>query len=174
MFAIEHSGVTPDVVVMAKGIASGFPMAAIGAPASLMARWPAGAHGGTYGGNPMGCAAALATLDVIADEHLVEHAAARGARLVEGLRRLQSEHPGLADVRGLGLMVGCELRDASGAPDAARTDAVLAHCRDQGRVLLMSCGTDSNVVRWIPPLVVDDAQIDQGLAAFAAALAATA
>jgi len=173
MFAIEHSGVAPDVIVMAKGIASGFPLAAVGAPAALMARWPTGAHGGTYGGNPIGCAAALATIDVIVDDGLVENAAARGAQLVDGLTLVRATEPGLADVRGLGLMVGCELVDASGAPDAARTEAVLAHCRTAGRLLLMSCGTNGNVVRWIPPLIVDAAQVEQGLAAFAAALSAT-
>ncbi|HEX5615801.1 MAG TPA: aminotransferase class III-fold pyridoxal phosphate-dependent enzyme [Acidimicrobiia bacterium] len=173
MFAIDHSGVRPDIVVMAKGIASGFPIAGIGASAALMERWPVGAHGGTYGGNPIGCAAALATIAVIRDEGLVGNAAARGAQLMDGLAKLQADHPGLGDVRGLGLMVGCELVDDRGRPDAARTAAILAHARDEHRVLFMSCGTNGNIVRWMPPLVVSADEIDRGLAAFASALAAT-
>lgn len=173
MFAIEHSDVRPDIVVMAKGMASGFPIAAIGAPASLMARWPQGSHGGTYGGNPIGCAAALATIEVIEEEGLVANAAQRGAQLQVGLDALHAAEPGLGGVRGLGLMLGCRLVDASGSPDAARTGAVLRHCVEQQRVLLMSCGTDSDVVRWMPPLVVTAAEIDRGLAAFADALTAT-
>ena len=100
MFAVEHAGVEPDIIVMAKGIASGFPIAAIGARADLMARWQRGAHGGTYGANPMGCAAALATIDVILEEQLVARAAARGKRLTDGLHALQAEHEGVGDVRG--------------------------------------------------------------------------
>ena len=174
MFAVEHSGVQPDVLVMAKGIASGFPFAAIGASEAIMGRWPVGSHGGTYGGNPIGCAAALATIAVLLDEHLVDNASARGQQLFDGLAKLQADQPGLGDVRGLGLMIGCELVDADRAPDAARTAAVLDHCRDQGHVLFMSCGTHGNVVRWMPPLVVSAEEIDRGLAAFGAALVATA
>ncbi len=173
MFAVEHAAVRPDVVVMAKGMASGFPISAIGAPSALMARWPQGSHGGTYGGNPIGCAAALATIEVILDEGLLANASARGERLLAGLTSLAGEHPVLGDVRGLGLMVATELVDDSGAPDAARTAAVIRHCKEESRVLLMSCGTNGNIVRWMPPLVVSQAEIDQGLDAFAAALAAS-
>jgi 4-aminobutyrate aminotransferase len=173
MFAVEHSGVEPDIMVMAKGIASGFPIAAIGARTELMARWNRGAHGGTYGANPMGCAAALATIDVILEEQLVIRSGARGHRLVEGLHALQSQHPGIGDVRGLGLMVAAELTRADGSPDAARTSAVLAHCLEAGHLVLMSCGADANVVRFMPPLVVSESEIDQALATFGAALAAT-
>jgi 4-aminobutyrate aminotransferase-like enzyme len=159
---------------MAKGIASGFPISAIGASAELMDRWPIGAHGGTYGGNPIGCAAALATIDVLTAPGFMDAVRARGDQLRAGLHGLAADHPGLADVRGPGLMVGCELMTAAGTPDATRTAAVIAHCRDEGSVLLMNAGTDGNVVRWMPPLVVDAAEIDRGLAAFGAALAATA
>jgi len=173
MFAVEHSAVEPDIMVMAKGIASGFPIAAIGARAELMARWSRGAHGGTYGANPMGCAAALATIDVILEEQLVTRSAARGRRLFEGLRALQSRHAGVGDVRGLGLMVAAELTTPDGSPDAARTSAVMAHCLQQHHLVLMSCGADSDVVRFMPPLVVNEAEIDRALAAFDAALTAT-
>ena len=173
MFAVEHSGVRPDVVVMAKGIASGFPISAVGASSELMDRWPRGSHGGTYGGNPIGCAAALATIDVIVDEALVVNAAERGDQLLAGLSRLRADHPVLADVRGLGLMVATELVDRAGAPDAERTAAAIRHCLERGRVLFMSCGTNGNIVRWMPPLIVSAAEIESALEAFAAALAAT-
>ncbi len=173
MFAVEASGVAPDIVVMAKGIASGFPIAAIGARSELMDRWPKGAHGGTYGGNPIGCAAALATIDVIVDEDLCGNARARGAQLTEGLRALQDGHPALGEVRGPGLMVGCELVTPDGRPDADRTAAVIAHCLGESRMLLMNAGTFGNVVRWMPPLVVSESEIDRGLTAFEAALVAS-
>ena len=173
MFAVEHAGIEPDIIVMAKGIASGFPIAAIGARSELMARWNRGAHGGTYGANPIGCAAALATIDVILEEQLVIRSAARGRRLTDGLHAIQSRHPGVGDVRSLGLMVAVELVKADGTPDAARTSAVLAHCLEEHHLVLMSCGADGNVVRFMPPLVVSETEIDQAIAAFDSALAAT-
>jgi 4-aminobutyrate aminotransferase-like enzyme len=174
MFAVEHADVVPDIIVMAKGIASGFPIAGIGASAGLMSQWPQGAHGGTYGGNPIGCAAALATIDVIEQEHLVDNARDRGRQLVEALAKLQADNAGIGDVRGLGLMVGTELVDPEGGPAAARTAAIMRHCLDESNVIFMNCGTGNNVLRWMPPLVVTAAEIDRGVAAFAAALKATA
>jgi 4-aminobutyrate aminotransferase-like enzyme len=175
MFAIEPSGVRPDILVMAKGIASGFPFAAIGAPAGLMARWPVGSHGGTYGGNPMGCAAALATIDVLTGEGFLDNVNARGDQLRDGLRKVAAEHPVVADVRGPGLMVAAEFRDPStGAPDAARTAAVVAHCRTENHLLLMNAGTWGNVIRFMPPLVVDEAEMALAVDAVAAAVRATA
>ncbi|MGZ4711635.1 MAG: aspartate aminotransferase family protein [Acidimicrobiia bacterium] len=173
MFAIEASGVEPDVVVMAKGIASGFPISAIGSSAELMGRWPIGSHGGTYGGNPIGCAAALATIDVLTAPGFLADVEARGTQLRAGLRAHLDAHGVTADVRGPGLMVGCELVTSDGAPDAARVAVVAAHCRDDGRVLLMNAGTAGNVLRWMPPLVVSEAEIETGIAAFGAALGAT-
>jgi 4-aminobutyrate aminotransferase len=173
MFAVEHAGVEPDIMVMAKGIASGFPISAVGARADLMARWNRGAHGGTYGANPVGCAAALATIDVILEEQLVDRSAARGRQLTQGLRAIQNRQSGVGDVRSLGLMVAAELTKPDGSPDASRTAAVMAHCLEEAHLVLMSCGADGNVVRFMPPLVVSEAQIDQALAAFEAALAAT-
>jgi 4-aminobutyrate aminotransferase len=164
MFACEQSGVRPDVLVMAKGIASGFPLAAIGAPAEIMARWPKGAHGGTYGGNPMGCAAALATIDVLTEPGFLANVTERGEQLRTGLGALDGG--ALAAVRGPGLMVGAVLRDAAAVP------RIIERCREDGRLLLMSAGTDGDVVRWMPPLVVTAEEIDRGVAAFAAALLA--
>lgn len=175
MFALEHAGVCPDVLVMAKGIASGFPISAIGAPASTMARWAPGAHGGTYGGNPIGAAAALATIEVLTEPGFLGEVAARGGQLVEGLRALQHDHPAIGDVRGLGLMIGTEfVRPGTREPDAARVAAVQQHCLRDGRLILMSCGTYGNVLRWMPPLVVSDVEIGEALATFTRALEATA
>ncbi len=174
MFAIEAAGVDPDIVVMAKGIASGFPISAIGASADIMRRWPTGAHGGTYGGNPIGCAAALATIDVLTAPGFLENVRVRGEQLRRGLRDLAAAHPDLGDVRGPGLMVGCELMTPAGSPDAARVAAIAAHCRDEGRLLLMNAGTAGNVLRWMPPLVVTEAEIATALSAFRAAVVATA
>ncbi len=174
MFAVEHHGVRPDVLMMAKGIASGFPFAAIGASAELMARWPVGSHGGTYGGNPIGCAAALATIEVLVDDGVIDNAAARGDQLVRALRARQPGDKGLADVRALGLMVATELVDRHGEPDAPRVAAIIRSCLEQHRVLFMNCGTYGNVLRWMPPLVVTAEEIDRAVAAFSDALAATA
>jgi 4-aminobutyrate aminotransferase len=174
MFAVEHHGVRPDILVLAKGLGSGFPISAIGAPAELMARWPRGSHGGTYGGNPIGCAAALATIDVLTEDGFLDHVAARGRQLAAGLAEACAADPGVAEVRSLGLMVAVEFRRPdSGAPDSARVVSLLQRCLDDGRLVLMSAGTYSQVVRFMPPLVVSAAEIDQALRVFEKALEAT-
>jgi 4-aminobutyrate aminotransferase-like enzyme len=175
MFAIEPSGVVPDVLVMAKGIASGFPLSAIGASADLMARWPKGSHGGTYGGNPIGCAAALATIDVLTEPGFLDAVNARGEQLRAGLDSIVAGHDLRAEVRGPGLMVGLELGDpARGTHDPERVGRVIAHAREEGHVLLMNAGTYGNVVRFMPPLVVTAEEVDRALAAVSAAFGATA
>lgn len=175
MFYVERSGVRPDILVMAKGIASGFPIAAIGASAELMQRWPVGSHGGTYGGNPIGCAAALATIEVLTADGFLDAVDARGEQLRAGLSTLADAHPVIADVRGPGLMVAIEFRDpVTGEPDAARTASVIAHCREQSRVLLMNAGTWGNVIRFMPPLVISEDEVALVLDAVGAAMAATA
>jgi 4-aminobutyrate aminotransferase-like enzyme len=172
MFAIEQAGVVPDVVVMAKGLASGFPISAIGASAELMAKWPKGSHGGTYGGNPIGCAAALATVDVLTEPGFLDTVNARGDQLRDGLRRIVAEHGLSAEVRGPGLMVGLELGDPeAGTHDTARVGQVIAHCREESRLLLMNAGTYGNVVRFMAPLVVTGAEVTRALAAVDSAFA---
>ncbi len=168
-FALEHSGVVPDIMVMAKGIASGLPLSGIAARADLMERWKVGTHGGTYGGNAVACAAAVATIDVIREEGLIENAQARGAQLMAGLRRLQAEFPIIGDVRGLGLMIGVEFTHPDGTPAADVAKAVTHACFKRG-LLLLTCGPWSNTVRWIPPLVVTEAQVEEALRIFADAL----
>ncbi len=161
MFAVEHSGVRPDIIVMAKGIASGFPFSAIGSTTEIMASWPVGSHGGTYGGNPIGAAAALATIGVIRDEHLVENARDRGQQLADGMRELAERHKSISEVRSLGLMVGVSLvEQESGRPDAALVQRVLGHLLEDSKIIAMSAGTFGNVIRWMPPLVISKEQID--------------
>ena len=170
-FAYEHAGITPDIIVMAKGLASGMPMSAIASRSDLMDHWTPGTHGGTYGGgNAIALAAACATIDVIRDEGLVENAAKMGNHLVRQLREMQGRHPARGDVRGRGLMVGVEFTDANGKPDEPTATAVLKECLTQN-LLLLNCGSYQNVIRWIPPLVVTEAQIDEALGIFERALA---
>lgn len=173
----DHFALRPDILITAKGLASGFPLSAIAAPRALMDKaWP-GSQGGTYGGNAVACAAAIATLEVIEDEGLVANAAAMGERLADGLRKLAAEHPVIGDVRGLGLMQATEFtapgRDggaaAGGRPDAQTAERVRGAAIERG-LLLLPCGAFGNVVRMIPPLVVTAGQIDEALDIYATAL----
>jgi 4-aminobutyrate aminotransferase len=173
-FAVEHAGVVPDILVMAKGLASGFPISAVGASSELTARWPIGSHGGTYGGNPIGCAAAIATIEVLSEPGFLDQVMARGEQLRAGLREIATRHPVVAEVRGPGLMVGIELRDPStGRPDPLRVAAVIERCRVDEHLLLMNAGTWANTIRLMPPLVVTEGEIDLALAALARSLDAT-
>src|SRR6476469_2423759 len=173
MFAVEHWDVEPDIVVMAKGIASGMPLSGILARTEVMDRWKPGTHGGTYGGNVVSCAAANATLDVIEDEGLVANARERGAQLLDGLRRLAATHPAMGDVRGLGLMVAIEfVKPGEGdgrTPDPALTKRVQQECFAR-HLLLLTAGTYVNVIRIIPPLVTTAEEVDQALVTIAEAL----
>jgi 4-aminobutyrate aminotransferase len=169
MFAFEHSGVRPDILCLAKGIASGLPLSAIVSDRATFDAWTPGAHGSTYGGNVLSCAAALATLAVIEDEDLVGNAARQGERLMAGLRALQQQHPVIGDVRGLGLMVGVELVQPDGAPNGAAVKRVLEGCLERG-LLLLSAGTYEQVIRWMPPLIITEQQVDEALAIFGAAI----
>lgn len=175
MFAVDHHGVRPDILLMAKGIGSGFPISAIGASAEVMGRWPKGSHGGTYGGNPIGCAAALATIDVLTEPGFLENVQARGRQLRAGLEKLAADDDdGVAEVRGLGLMVAVEFTDpATGQPDGARAGGVLRHSLAEGRLILMGAGSYGNIIRFMPPLVVSEAEVEASLEAFAAALKKT-
>jgi 4-aminobutyrate aminotransferase len=169
LFGFEHSGVRPDIIVLAKGLASGFPLSGIVASRALMSRWKPGSHGGTYGGNAVACAAAVATVRAILDERMTENAAALGERLMFELHELRTRHPLLGDVRGRGLMVGCEFTTPDGQPDAATTKAIQKCCATEG-LLLLTCGTYDNVIRWVPPINVTWEQISDALRIFAGAL----
>mgnify|MGYP002682041352 FL=1 len=172
-FAVEHFQIRPDIMTMAKGLASGLPLSGVAAPRALMESWIPGTHGGTYGGNAVACAAAEATVRVLQEEGLVENAARLGEVLLAGLRGIQARCPLLGDVRGLGLMAGAEFTLPDGSPATALVKEVVARCLEQG-LLLLTCGTYGNVIRWIPPLVVTREQIEGALEIFRGAVAASA
>jgi 4-aminobutyrate aminotransferase len=167
-FAIDHLGIEPDVLCMAKGIASGFPFSALGTRRELDDKWPTGSHGGTYGGNPLGCAAALATIELMSDPAFFDNVRARGNQLTDALAKLAEDDAGILQVRGPGLMVATQFVDPK------RVAAILAHCREEGHLLLMSAGHQGDVIRWMPPLVVTADEIDEAVGAFGAALRAHA
>ncbi len=174
MWSFEHAGVVPDVVCMAKAIANGLPLSALASSKALQERWGRGAHGTTFGGNPVSCAAGLAVLEEIRERDLVSNAAVRGAELSAGLREIAAGDARIGDVRGPGLMIGVEFvadRDTR-EPDGATCETVIQRCADEG-LLVLSCGVQHNVIRWIPPLDVASAEIDEALAIFRRVLATT-
>ena len=168
-FAFEHFGVVPDIMTVAKGLASGLPLSGVFSSMELMEKWIPGSHGGTYGGNAIAAAAAVATIQVMREEGLLENTRTRGVQLMTGLRHLQENYPAIGDVRGLGLMVGCEFRSADDKPDKATAKAVVHACLDR-KMLLLTCGPWDNTVRWIPPLIVSEEQIAHSLSVFDQAL----
>lgn len=168
-FAIEHYGIVPDIICMAKGLASGLPLSGLAASAELMGRWIPGSHGGTYGGNAVACAAAVATIQTMREERLIENAQQMGGVLMAGLRQLQEEHPEIGDVRGLGLMVASEFTSPKHEPWTDRAKAVAKAALQHG-LMLLTCGSYDNTIRWIPPLIVTEQQIKDALAAFEQAL----
>jgi 4-aminobutyrate aminotransferase len=175
MWSVEHAGVVPDVICLAKAIANGLPLSAIATRRELQERWGRGAHGSTFGGNPVACAAGVAVLETIDDEGLVANAAARGAELVDGLGRIAAEEPRIGDIRGPGLLVGVELvvdRDPR-QPDGPLAAAVMGRAADLG-LLVLTCGSVHQVIRWIPPLDVTRAEVAEGLEIFGEALRTTA
>jgi 4-aminobutyrate aminotransferase len=161
-FAADHYGIDPDIIVLGKGIANGLPLSAYGASANVIGNWPVGAHGTTYGGNPVACAAAVAGMDTM--EHLLPHARELSAHAFERLRKAQIDHPTIGDVRGLGLMIGIELvRDhATREPDRDAmhflSDFGLSH-----ELIIISCGPDGNVIRFIPPLITSFVDLDKAI-----------
>lgn len=165
----QHFGITPDILVTAKGLASGFPLSAMAAPQALMAKGLAGSQGGTYGANAVSCAAALATLQVLDNENLVANAAARGQQLQDQLQTLRQGYPLLADLRGKGLMLGLEVAESPGQPlpDLA---AELTRASEEEGLLLLRCGTDGQIIRWLPPLIVSETEVTDAVTRFSRAL----
>ena len=158
LFAVEHYGVEPDILCMAKGIADGFPLSAFIARPDVAAAFTPGDHLSTFGGNPVSCAAALANIDVMRDEDLPGNAAKRGTQIMERLRRFQQSCPLVGDVRGKGLMIGIELvKDAALTPAVAETKRVRELCRENGLLVGVGGGL-ANVIRLQPPLVMTEAQ----------------
>ena len=170
MFACEHEGVVPDLIATAKGIAGGMPLAAVTGRAELMDAPHASGLGGTYGGNPVACAAALGTLATIRSEGLVERAAAIGETALPRLRALQAADPRIGDVRGRGAMLAVEfVRPGTVEPDPATTKAVAAAAHQAGLIVL-TCGSWGNVLRLLPPLAIGDDLLVEGIDALGDAI----
>ena len=163
MFACEHEGIEPDLIVTAKGIADGMPLSAVTGRAEIMDSPHVSGLGGTYGGNPVACAAALATIETIESENLVERAAAIGVLMKDRLGRLQAENDRIGDVRGRGAMIAVELvKPGTTEPDPALAKALAAGAHAAG-VIVLTCGTYGNVLRFLPPLAISDALLTEGL-----------
>jgi len=171
MFAMEHYGVSPDLMTMAKSMAGGTTLSAVSGKAAIMDGPAPGGLGGTYAGNPLAIAASHAVLDVMAEERLPERAQKLGDQLIGHLIAKRAVYPQrMGDVRGLGAMVACEFIDAKGAPDADTTKKVQAAALKRG-LLLLTCGVYGNVIRFLFPLTIEDSVFAEGLAKFDAALA---
>ncbi|WP_426566529.1 4-aminobutyrate--2-oxoglutarate transaminase [Angustibacter sp. McL0619] len=163
VFACEHEGVVPDLITVAKGIAGGLPLAAVTGRAELMDAVHVGGLGGTYGGNPVACAAALASIESLEQDGLAGRAAAIGETMLARLAELAAKHPKIGDVRGRGAMVAIELvTPGTTDPDPAEAARISAACHQQG-VLTLTCGTFGNVLRFLPPLVIEDALLAEAL-----------
>jgi 4-aminobutyrate aminotransferase len=171
-FAFEHFEVVPDIITAAKGIASGMPLSGVFTSTDIMLKLDVGSIGGTYGGNAVACAAGVATIRAMREEKMLENAAERGIQLMTGLRKLQEEYPQIGDVRGKGLMVGAEFVVDGRADKAKPLVKEVIHKAEEKGLLLLSCGTYDNTVRWIPPLNVTADQISAGLNIFSEALKA--
>jgi len=174
MFAVEHSGIEPDLMTIAKAMAGGFPISGVIGKADVMDGPAVGGLGGTYGGSPLGCVAGLAVLDIIADENLCERAVQIGDRIKRKCNAVRQSDPGIGDVRGPGAMVAMEMvhdGDAKRA-DPERTKAIVSEARERG-LLLLSCGVRSNVIRFLSPLTIPFDQLDEGLQVLGEVLSAT-
>jgi len=167
MFATDALGVHPDVICMAKGISSGFPFAAFGTRRELDARWTTGSHSGSSNGNPIACAAALATIEVLQEPGFLDNVKSRGNQLMDALLNLQQLDQAFLHVRGRGLMVATEFD----TPE--RAAAVVEHCFRESQVLLTLAGTYRKTIRWSPPLIVTQQEVDEAVSAFASAIRAT-
>lgn len=172
-FALEHFHVVPDIITAAKGIASGLPLSGVFTRNEIMLKLDVGSIGGTYGGNAVSCAAAVATVRAMREEKMLENAAERGIQLMTGLCKLQEDYPQIGDVRGRGLMIGTEFIVDGKADKAKPLVKQVIHAAEERDLLLLSCGTYDNTIRWIPPLNVTAEQIGDGLKVFEDALKET-
>lgn len=172
-FAFEHFDVVPDILIMAKGMASGMPLSCIASREEIMDKASPGSHGGTYGGNAVACASAEASIKVLQEENLLENAASLGKKLLNRLHIIKDKDPSIGDVRGLGLMIGVEFVKPGGkVPHKEKANAVKKKCAENG-LLILTCGTYDNIIRWIPPLIIDEKHMDEALRIFVDALKKT-
>jgi 4-aminobutyrate aminotransferase / (S)-3-amino-2-methylpropionate transaminase / 5-aminovalerate transaminase len=162
-WAVDHYGLEPDLVCSAKALSSGFPLSAVIGKAEIMDKLSPGMLGSTFGGNPAGCAAALATLKVIEEENLLERSQDIGIVIKDRLQKLQAKHPHIGEVRGMGAMIGIEfIKDAAKTPAKEMVEAIVSQSRDNGLILLPT-GTHGNVIRLLPPLNLSDSELNEGL-----------
>jgi 4-aminobutyrate aminotransferase len=160
MFACEHEDIEPDIMVMAKGIASGMPLSAFIARREITRQWPAARHGSTFGGNPISCAAALATIDVLESEHLCSRAEKLGKEILKRLSKFAQDKSHIGEVRGKGLMIGVEFNDKKGNPSKQVTEQVVRNCLER-KLLVITCGLHGQVIRLIPPLTLSDSEAEK-------------
>ena len=161
-FGFDHFDLQPDIVTIAKGLASGLPLSGVIASLDLMKKWTPGSHGGTYGGNVVAAAAAVATVQTIRDEGLLENSRARGVQLITGLRKLQEDYPVIGDVRGLGLMIGVEFRSEERKPLGNVAKSIVKQCFEEN-MMLLTCGPWDNTIRFIPPLIITEDEVNLAL-----------
>lgn len=164
-FTCEHFGIVPNIMTVAKGIASGFPLSAVVSTPELMSRWSPGAHGTTFGGNPVSCVAAIATIETIEKEKLLERATLLGDYALQRLKGMQERYPSIGDVRGLGLMIGIEFVREDGSPDGELCKTVCLGCEEKGFILI-ECGVDKNIIRFMPPLITTQGEMEKALDIF--------
>jgi 4-aminobutyrate aminotransferase len=162
MFAIEHEQVEPDIMLMAKGIAGGMPLSGFISRRELTHKWKPGRHGSTFGGNPVSCAAALATIGVIQEEGLVERSATKGGQMIKELQSMTKNMPHVGEVRGRGMMIGIEFNDRDGNPSKEIAERVAEKCLEQ-KMLVLTCGPQGQVIRLIPPLTISDSEIEKAM-----------
>ncbi len=168
-FACEHFDIKPDIITIAKGIASGFPLSAVGSSEKIMSRWSPGAHGTTFGGNPVSCAAACATINKIEKEDILKNSALIGDYALKRLKVLQGKDNPVGDVRGLGLMIGIEFVKKDGSPDGESLKKVTKKCFENG-LIIIECGIDKNIARLMPPLITKKKEMEKALDIFEEAL----
>jgi 4-aminobutyrate aminotransferase len=168
-FASDVLGVRPDILVLGKAIANGFPLSAVGASRDLYAEWPPGSHGTTFGGNPVACAAAAATIEGLRD--VVPTVGPLSVHAFDRFEAMAEEHETIRDVRGLGLMIGVEMAFEDGSPNPEALAFIRSYAQEHG-MFILACGPDANVIRFIPPLVVTTEELDRGLDILEAGLAA--
>lgn len=169
MFAWQHFGIQPDILTLAKGIANGFPLSAIVAKTEIMEKWTEGTHGGTYGGNPVACAAALAVIEVL-EGGMLDNALAMGEYFKAELAKLSLYYPHIREIRGLGLMIGMEFMTLDGHPDIESVTKLQKKALEKGLILL-TCGTERNIIRFIPPTTVTKEEMDEALEIIRSSLA---
>jgi 4-aminobutyrate aminotransferase len=165
MWGFEHYDIVPDIITVAKGIASGLPLSAVVSSRANMDHWAPGSHGGTFGGNVVACAAGVATLQAIREDHMLENTVAMGARMLAGLERIAERNPVIGEVRGKGLMVATEFVTPTGKPNGAAVSKVIEQSL-ANNVLLLTAGTYDQAIRIIPPLNTSAAEIDEFLNVF--------